>query len=423
MPVRLLALLHVASAVAFAQVPTDDAGAKAKRGKPRITVSKEVTFFTEPLDKDGYVDYVEALNRRLSEGVTAENNANVLFYRALGPRPEGVEQPEEFFRRMGMARSSEKGDYFVRYTQYLEDEPGLTPGVRDFDEALGQQNRATSRPWTSLQLTHVAGWLKANEKPLHWIVEGAKRPQCYSPIVLSPEDSPGGLMGVMLPGVQMARELARALVARAMLRVGEGQVDEAWQDLLSAHRLGRLIGRGPTVIEALVGCAIEAIAAASDLAFIERVRPTPEQVAGYLRDLEKLPPIPDMADKIDLGERVGLLDVATTMSRGDKRALSFLEREGAVERFLTRLGLNAVDWNLVLRNANDWYDRMSAAMKIENYRESRQALAKLEDEMQEQLAELRGDEKLQNALQQAKNSREVISRIMSNTLMSLLLPA
>jgi hypothetical protein len=45
-----------------------------KKTKPKFTISKETTFITEPLDKDGYPDYAAALNARLSKGVTPENN-------------------------------------------------------------------------------------------------------------------------------------------------------------------------------------------------------------------------------------------------------------------------------------------------------------------------------------------------------------
>src|SRR6516225_3610527 len=42
------------------------------RGK--FTISKETTYVTEPLDRYGYIDYARALNQRLSQGVTPENN-------------------------------------------------------------------------------------------------------------------------------------------------------------------------------------------------------------------------------------------------------------------------------------------------------------------------------------------------------------
>src|SRR5262245_13901337 len=69
----------------------EDKGAKAR--KPRFTVGKETTHVTEPLRKDGTIDYAAALNQRLSRGVTPENNTNVLFWKALGPHPERATMP------------------------------------------------------------------------------------------------------------------------------------------------------------------------------------------------------------------------------------------------------------------------------------------------------------------------------------------
>ena len=44
---------------------------------PKITISKEATWGTEPLDERGFVVDFEAINRRFSAGVTPENNAVV----------------------------------------------------------------------------------------------------------------------------------------------------------------------------------------------------------------------------------------------------------------------------------------------------------------------------------------------------------
>ena len=78
-----------------------------------ITISKETTFFTRPLTKDGYVDYRAALNAHSSKGVTPENNAMVEMLRAIGPNPEGAELPDEFFKRLGIKRLPKEGKYFV----------------------------------------------------------------------------------------------------------------------------------------------------------------------------------------------------------------------------------------------------------------------------------------------------------------------
>ena len=54
---------------------------------PKLPVGRDTTYVTGPIDKDGYIDYEAALNERLSQGVTPENNANVLIWKVLGPTP------------------------------------------------------------------------------------------------------------------------------------------------------------------------------------------------------------------------------------------------------------------------------------------------------------------------------------------------
>src|SRR5438132_12254874 len=77
---RVLAILAlVAGAFAYAMLP----------GSSTFTVGTQTTYVTGPLDKHGYVDYVTALNERLRNGIAPEDNANVLIWQALGPRPTG----------------------------------------------------------------------------------------------------------------------------------------------------------------------------------------------------------------------------------------------------------------------------------------------------------------------------------------------
>src|SRR5437773_1605776 len=83
-------------------------------GKSTFTIGAETTFVTGPLDKHGYVDYVAALNERLGKRITPDNNANVLIWQTLGPRPEGMTMPPEYFQWLGIGCPPEDGAYFVR---------------------------------------------------------------------------------------------------------------------------------------------------------------------------------------------------------------------------------------------------------------------------------------------------------------------
>ena len=85
------------------------------RRQPKVpfTISKETTRILEPLDADGYPDYIAAINQHCRKGVTPENNAAVLVWRAMGPSEIPAGQRAEYFKQLGIDPPPEKGDYFV----------------------------------------------------------------------------------------------------------------------------------------------------------------------------------------------------------------------------------------------------------------------------------------------------------------------
>jgi hypothetical protein len=336
-------------------------------GKGKFTISKETTFVTGPVDKDGYIDYVAALNERLRQGVTPENNANVLIWKALGPHPEGSNLAPEFCKLMGMPVPPDKGHYFIDLNQFMKDHLKIDLSGKEAEKNWERLEHISQRAWTSKKHPDFAAWLDANAKPLALTVEATNKPKYYSPMV-SPKGNNGsaGLINALLPAVQKCRGLANALVARAMLRVGEDKYDEAWQDLLACHRLGRLVGRGGTLIEGLVGMAIDGLAAKADLAYLEAVRADPKRIESCLRDLQKLPLAPEIIEKIDVGERFMLLD---TILMVDRHGIKYLEAVAPSKGWNSlgeadaQLVLKDIDWDPALRNVNQWYDRMVAASR------------------------------------------------------------
>ena len=163
-------------------------------------------------------------------------------------------------------------------------------------------NKAMERPWSRKEFPAVADWLAANEKPLALLTEATKRPHRYDPLLTSGGET-GLLIAGLLPAVQQSREAARAFNARAMLRIGEGDLDGAWQDILACHRLARLEAQGYTLVEMLVAITIDGIAATGDEALLRHPKLSAAQIAKMRADLAKLPPMATMADKIDIGER------------------------------------------------------------------------------------------------------------------------
>ncbi|HVS39895.1 MAG TPA: hypothetical protein VMS17_30335, partial [Gemmataceae bacterium] len=349
---------------------------------PKFPLGKDTTYVSGPLDQDGYIDYEAALNDRLGKGITPETNANVLLWKAFGPTPEGGPgTPAEVFKRMGIDEPPKDGAYFIGLDALMKDHLKLDPS--QFDAIYDQQMRAGKRPWTAKDYPHIAEWLEANEKPLAIVVEATRRPDYYNPLISRrKENEPGSLINALLPSVQKCRAAAAALTARAMFRAGTGKFDEAWQDLLACHRLGRLVARGGTLIEALVGIAVDQMASNADLAYLERADLTATQIQDRMKDLQGLAPLPPMADKIDLLERFTYLESVGLIRRGGLGVLEGLSGGSAKKPDADQLKvLEKIDWEPALRNGNQWYDRLAAASRLKDRAERRKEFDKIDEDL------------------------------------------
>jgi hypothetical protein len=191
----------------------------------------------------------------------------VLIVRALGPKPEGGGGlPTAYFKRLGIDPLPGKGDYFIGLSEFATSGGPKSNEPGDSYELL---TRVTQRPWAEKDYPHIARWIASNEKPLVHVAAATRRPNYYNPPVLPQAgEKPGSLLDASYPGLFKTRELVMALSARAMLRVAEGNHDQAWQDLLACHRLARLVSRGGTLMEGLVGIALEMIASNGTFAYL-----------------------------------------------------------------------------------------------------------------------------------------------------------
>ncbi len=208
-----------------------------------------------------------------------------------------------------------------------------------------------------------------------------------------------------------------------MLRAGEGDAAGAWQDLQAGHRLGRLVARGATLIEFLVGVAIDGSACRADLAFLERTKPDAERIKSCLRDLRRLPAIPGLADKVDLAERFGFLETVALVNRDGSRVLEDLAG-GAGKEFanLGERALRNVDWDPALRTVNRWHDRLAAAMR-ENDRATRaKKLRQADTDIRNLKAEV-SDIGTLAVLLDEKESAQTRGKLLGDLLITLLLPA
>src|SRR5690606_1777914 len=127
------------------------------------------------------------------------------------------------------------------------------------------------------------------------------RPRLFFPIVVADGEI---LISESLPlSVTDIRELARLLTSQAMLALQEGQIEKAIEHQLACHRLATLVGQQPTVIDALVSYAINAIACEADIALVASRKLSERQWKNYRQKIQSLPPLPRMCETIDRAER------------------------------------------------------------------------------------------------------------------------
>ena len=363
---------------------------------PKITIGKETTWATEPLKANGAIDYHAVVNRRFSRGVTAANNAVVPLYRAMGQTPGGGRLPEEFFEWLEMDSKDFEGVLFQPLGDWLRghDKKFTNDEIHALEKS---EDLSQERPWTEQEFPEIADWLRALDEPLRQVVEATYRTEYFSPLVADGADDP--LLTVLLPGVQHSRSLARALVSRAMLRLGEERRFEAWQDLLAVHRLGRLMSRDSTIIGWLVGSAIEELAIGAELRFLVETQSPAKHLPFYRRDLQKLPPRSSLVDKLDVCERAMALEACWHIARGKitfgECIAAFgddfiCENQPLARRIAEAVLMQSADWNEVLKTVNQRFDRMIAEARLPTYRQRADSSRKLDRELK-QLREKEND--------------------------------
>ncbi|MHC4984226.1 MAG: hypothetical protein ACYTF6_13800, partial [Planctomycetota bacterium] len=185
----------------------------AAEKKVNITISKETTYLLGPLNADGTVNYVAAINEIYSKGVTSENNAAILLIKALGPEFLDPSVRGKVLERLGVALPA-GGEYLMSLRAYVRakmikgDPRGPVPEVMiaEPDEAeIGaaqgkadrQLDKAMAGPWEAKDCPVIAGWLKANEKQLALVVEASRRRRFFLPNFSA--DEPQSVIATVLP--------------------------------------------------------------------------------------------------------------------------------------------------------------------------------------------------------------------------------
>ncbi len=408
--------------------------------KPVITPAPETTHITAPLDAEGYVDYLAALNLHLRQGVSAKANAASPLLAAIGVAEGNLEVTNLIRAELGMPpwtpgmmQMFSMGDLVRERTAPFMDNGVVTDSAAHQAESkriLDQNGPAMERPWKEEDFPEMAEVLHRNAASLKVLTEGVKRPKYYRPMVKrNPEET---LVSILLPDVQVAREFARQLAMRAMLHLGHGRVQEAKDDLLTMHRHAALISHGATLIEGLVGIAIDSIAAAGDNRWANHPQVTAADIAAYRSQLQTLPAVSNFSDQLDHAERYMGLDVTQAIARGRLTTTAIMSEQYSVtnteesgvqlrpERFIEGLIGLSVDWTIAMQTLNRQYDQLATMAKTADPQSRDRGLMALDAQLRASKVEAASFKGVVSTVLGGNKGR---GKNMGNSLGQLLVPA
>ncbi|MCC9606626.1 hypothetical protein LOC68_16920 [Blastopirellula sp. JC732] len=392
-----------------------------------IVVSKQTTHLTEPLRSNGLVDYEQALVEMQGKGVTPEENAAIPYLQATWPAglaPEDqpivcdavqMPMPESFGMSSIYGDASQERIVTWLNQQFAAEIKAGTIEPFANENALDVITQAYSHPWTREQLPPLADWLDEQAPHLAKLHEMNDRPKYFlpSPSLLQPKQ--GLLLMLSLDTVQSQRDAQRVLIARAKLRIGENQPREAWDDIKTAFTLSDRHNRPGMIVELLVSIALREVAC-SALAELLDSGQCDSQLLDEIDDyLAKLPPMNDMARALDTTERYMGLDAAIMISTDAGAASELINDDGA----MASLAKVPFDRNIMLIRINELYDRMTAALAIEDLEERKKATDQVQQDLETMAENFKTPGNLAGAIFSQKARGEAISQLLC----ALLMPA
>ena len=322
----------------------------------------QTTRIIAPAQENGAIDYLAAVESYFSRGVTPENNAAPLLLEALGraalPR---TQPPDGITQRLGMAHLPEEGDYLITYETFTKDRGGEPADPDVLDNSQGYTWPREPSPVTT-------AWLKANERPLEKVIEATKRPRYFIPF--DGGNRPQMMFSVLLPHVNLIRSAGRALLTRALVRANAGDGGGCRADLLASHRLARLIGQAPTLVERVSGMSLEIAACRADRVVAAEGRFS-AQARALAAGLAALPDLGQPAECVDASERYMVLDFMQYCARANPTEAGRMFQAGIgngggippaqLFRFLP------IPYERSMIAANQWYDGALAALRQPSY--------------------------------------------------------
>ena len=334
---------------------------------PALVISPATTWITEPLAPDGLPDFFQAFLALEPRGIPAESNAAAAVWELIPSNKSSDNVIDHSPAHLSAADRLPAAERLVM--------PPPPPHDMEAEDARKVLESCTRGAWVAADHPWLASWLDNNAAAIDRLAEGARREGWCPPRCLPAGQSPTvrfGKQPIMLPLTLPVEDallsMSSALLARSMLRLGEGDAGGAWHDLDALLRYGDKISDAPgTLIGRAVAMRLFFRASRAVGGLILDGHPDDMLLAEIRRSLRSSLDFPSLAEALDGHERLYALDAITFRFANPSRPLPMSPFGRLPYRVF------AADPNVPLREANELLDTMVYAVGLPT-RELRQGV-------------------------------------------------
>lgn len=348
------------------------------KGKFRtIEPAKDVTYFTEPLDANGNVDYFAALNIHLSKGITPENNAAALLWQVFGIERIPTRHVDTVAGPLEIKRSIPREQRFVTTLEFFRSKapnagppPKAPPNViyltppeaPEVEERRNRFNASCMNFWSDDDEPELKELLDRNKAALDLVVEAAARPACFSPIY--PDDGEDRSSPLLINSStqfdNLCADAERQLTCRALRSAALGHLPQALEDLLAGHRLARHLQSGPFFSNFMASSGLSARVRVAEQTLLSNSALNKSDARSYLWQLRKISSPPALAEILDVGERALLLQ-AMQSRLVNRTPVTFGDESIVMQDFTLQ---HDIPYEEPFRAFNRSYDRWVAVARL-----------------------------------------------------------
>jgi uncharacterized membrane protein len=137
---------------------------------------------------------------------------------------------------------------------------------------------------TEEELVLLKQCLSDNAEAIEFFKQASEKPYCW----WKREAKDNSVIDVLLPELTPVKKIAKMMVWQAKLKAYDGHIEEAFDDLLVCYRAGRHLKGPRSLIEQLVGIAIQALSTQNVLVILNNQKVDSQSLRNLQIQLEKL---------------------------------------------------------------------------------------------------------------------------------------